>query len=452
MHRSLIFLDNWIGKKTPSDMMTKMRTALKNVPYLWSMLDLRIPPADPIERVLNKCVTIEDLRDAARVRAPRPVFDFVDGAAGTERSSARALEAFDRVYNHPGPVGATAGIDVDLSVEVFGKRQAMPLVLGPTGFTRLSHSTGELAVARAAGAAGIPYTLSTPATYSIEDVAGIDPRPDLWFQLYVLRDRALTLDLLHRAEIAGYRVLVLTVDTPVAGDRRRDSRNGFTIPAKVRFGNMLRMARHPGWIKGVATSEPLDLASFPLTGQGDIWSRMKAVTDSNFGFDEISWVREVWDGPLVVKGLLDPQLARRAVDLGADGVVVSNHGGRQLDRTVAPLDALGPVLDAVGADASVFLDGGVREGADIAAAVAFGATAVLVGRSYLYGLMTAGERGVQHAIDIFRTGLDHHLRLLGVDAVMKLDQRHASLAPSPLGDAVWSRFDPAPLRVVPQTP
>ncbi|MCF8785332.1 alpha-hydroxy-acid oxidizing protein [Rhodococcus ruber] len=413
------------------------------------MLDLRFPKSDPAERVLDRCPTIEDLREAARVRTPRPVFDFVDGAAGTESGKVRALEAFDRVYNHPGPVGATAGIDIDLSVEVFGKRQGVPLVLGPTGFTRLAHTAGESAVAKAAGAAGIPYTLSTPATCSIEDIARIDPRPDLWFQLYVLRDRALTLDLVRRAETEGYRVLVLTVDTPVAGDRRRDSRNGFSIPAKVGFGSMVRMARHPGWLTGAATSEPLDLASFPLAGKGDMWSRLQAVTDSNFGFDEISWVRAAWDGPLVVKGILDPQLARRAVDLGADGVVVSNHGGRQLDRTVAPLDALEPIVDAVGADASVFLDGGVREGADIAAAVALGATAVFVGRPYLYGLMAAGERGVGHAIEIFRHGLDHHLRLLGVDAVAKLDRRHVTLAPSPLGDSMSTRFDPAAPGTVP---
>lgn len=306
----------------------------------------------------------------------------------------------------------------------------MPLVLGPTGFTRLANSVGELAVARAAGAAGVPYALSTAATCSIEAVAGIEERPDLWFQLYVLRDRALTLDLLQRARAQGYRVLVLTVDTPVTGDRRRDNRNGFSVPTRIRPASMLRMPRHPSWIEGVVTSEPLDLASFPLAGQADMWPRLKAIADSDFGFDEIAWVREVWDGPLVVKGILDGQLARRAVDLGADGVVVSNHGGRQLDRTVATLDALGPVVDAVAGDASVFLDSGVREGADTAAAVALGATAVLVGRPYLYGLMAGGQRGVRHAIEIFRTGLDHHLRLLGIDAVAKLERHYVSLAPS----------------------
>lgn len=192
------------------------------------------------------------------------------------------------------------------------------------------------------------------------------------------------------------------------------------------------MMRHPGWIKGVLTSEPLDLASFPLVGQGDIWPRLKAIADSNFTFDEIAWVRDAWDGPLVVKGILDPCLARRAVDLGADGVVVSNHGGHQLDRTVATLDVLGPIAEEIGDEAAVFLDSGVREGADIAAAVALGATAVFVGRPYLYGLMVGGERGVRHAVEIFRTGLDHHLRLLGLDTVAKLDRRHVSLAPSPI--------------------
>lgn len=412
--------------------MKKLRTALRNVPRVWNMLDLRRPQFDSVDRVLGKCQTIEDLRVAARARVPRPVFDFVDGAAGTERSLARSLEAFDRVYNHPGPIGPLSGTEVDLSVEVFGHRQSMPLVLGPTGFTRLSHADGELAVARAAGAAGVPYTLSTAATCSLEAVAGIEARPDLWFQLYVLRDRMLTLDLLQRAKAQGYRVLVLTVDTPVTGDRRRDSRHGFTIPARIRPSGMLQMARHPGWIKDVVTSELLDLASFPLAGQGDIWPRLKAIADSDFSFDEIAWVRKMWDGPLVVKGILDPQLARRAVDLGADGVVVSSHGGRQLDRTVATLDALGPVVDAVGGDASIFLDSGIREGADIAAAVALGATAVLVGRPYLYGLMAGGQRGVGHAIEIFRSGLDHHLRLLGIDAVAKLERHHVSLAPSPL--------------------
>ncbi|WP_217995792.1 alpha-hydroxy acid oxidase [Kribbia dieselivorans] len=404
---------------------------VESIRRAWEMVDLTPPPRDPVERALRRCLTIDDLRETARVRVPRPVFEFVDGAAGTEASRDRALAAFDRIHHHPGPLAATARVPIDLSTEIFGRRVALPLIMGPTGFTRMSHTDGELAVARAAAHAGIPYTLSTPATTSIEDVAAATPDADRWFQLYVLRDRARAVDLMARAAATGYRTLVVTVDTPTTGDRRRDTRNGFTIPARIRPRELLQIARHPGWATRFLRAEPLGLASFPIDGHGDMWQGLKAISGADFTFDEIAWVRERWDGPLVVKGILDADLARRAVELGADGVVVSNHGGRQLDRTVAPLDVLEPVAQAIGGQAAVFLDSGVREGSDIAAAIALGATAVLVGRPYLYGLMVGGERGAAHAIEIFRRGLDHHLRLLGVTSVGQLNRRHVTLAPAP---------------------
>lgn len=374
---------------------------------------------------LERALTIGDLREMARRSVPRSVFDYVDGGAGREIAMRRAEDAFDRVELIPGLLSGQ--VRVDKRATILGRPSRLPLVLAPTGFTRLIHVDGELAVARAAARAGIPYTLSTLSTSSIEDVAAVRGEAPQWFQLYVLEDRGLTKEFVSRAAAANYGALVVTVDTAVGGDRLRDLRNGFAIPPRLNPRTVAGMARHPGWVARLLTSEPLRLASFPDTGADDMWDRMKTLTDPAFSFDELAWLRDEWAGPLVVKGLLSVEGARRAADLGADAVVLSSHGGRQLDRAPVPLEILSSVVDAVGDRVEVMIDSGVRSGADIAAALALGARACLVGKPYLYGLMAAGQAGVEHAVSIYSANLGRTLKLLGAVEAGQLTNAHARL-------------------------
>lgn len=389
------------------------------------MIAVPRPTLHTTPRRLAKALTVDDLRTLARSRVPAPVFDFVDGAAGDEITARRSIESFRRLEFIPGLLADTTA--VDLSTTIFGSPSRLPLILGPTGFSRLSHHEGELAVARAAAAAGVPYSLATFSSFSIEEVAEVRRSAAQWYQLYVLADRGLTREMIERAAAAGYGTLVLTIDTPVSGDRRRDVRNGFSIPPRLTPATLIKMARNPSWGVNLLTSEPLRLASFPESSADDMWARLKSMSDPSFSFAEISWVRSLWDGPLVVKGVLSVEAATHAVDLGADGVVLSNHGGRQLDRVPVPLELLPRVADRLGDTASVFIDSGVRNGADIAAAVALGATAALIGRPYLYGLMAAGERGVAHAISLFEKDLTRTLQLLGTSAISRLGREHVRL-------------------------
>jgi L-lactate dehydrogenase (cytochrome) len=383
------------------------------------------PPRLTAAAKLERALTIGDLRDLARRSVPRSVFDYVDGGAGREIAMHRAQEAFDRVELIPGLLGGHPR--VDKRTTILGKPSRLPLVLAPTGFTRLAHVEGEVAVARAAAAAGIPYSLSTLSTSSIEQVAAVRGDAPQWFQLYVLEDRGLTKEFVSRAAAAQYDALVVTVDTAVGGDRLKDVRNGFSIPPRITPRTMMGMARHPSWVARLLTSEPLNLASFPDTDPEDMWRRMKTLTDPTFSFEEIAWLRDEWSGPLVVKGLLTVEGARRAADLGADAVVLSSHGGRQLDRAPVPLEILPDVVEAVGDRVEVMIDSGVRSGADVAAAVALGARACLVGRPYLYGLMAAGQAGVEHAIAIYSANLGRTMKLLGVAGTDELGPQHARL-------------------------
>jgi L-lactate dehydrogenase (cytochrome) len=285
---------------------------------------------------------------------------------------------------------------------------------------------GESAVARVAQRAGIPYALSTMGTTSIEDVAAAAPDARKWFQLYVWRDRDAGTDLVKRAAAAGYEALMLTVDAPVAGARLRDVRNGFTIPPALTVKTVLDAATHPAWWVNLLTTKPLEFASLS-TWDGTIAEMMNALFDPTMTYDDLSWLRSIWPGPLVVKGIQTVTDARRVVDAGADAIVLSNHGGRQLDRAPTPLRVLPEVAAAVGEKAEVYLDTGIMSGADIVAAMALGADACLVGRAYLYGLMAGGERGVARATEILSTEVRRTLQLLGVRSVADLTPDHVKL-------------------------
>jgi L-lactate dehydrogenase (cytochrome) len=394
-----------------------VRRQLPKWSELAPLLRPRRPELRPTARRLAPVASIPDLRAAARRRAPRAVFDYTDGAAGEERALARMRDAFARVEFRPTVLRDVSAVDP--SVEVLGRRAALPIVFAPTGFTRMMHTEGEPAVGRVAGRAGIPYALSTMGTTSIERLAAEAPGTRLWFQLYLWHDRGAGSDFVARARDAGYEALVLTVDTPVAGPRLRDVRNGLTIPPSLTLRTVLDGATRPGWWFDLFTTEPLEFASLHRF-EGPPAGLIAKMFDPSATLADVEWLRGVWGGPLVVKGVQNPTDAKAVVDAGADAVVVSNHGGRQLDRAPVPLEELPHVLDAVGDRAEVYIDGGVMSGADVVAAVALGARACLVGRAYLYGLMAGGERGVQKAVDILSSEVRSTMALLGATTTAEL--------------------------------
>lgn len=393
---------------------------------LKDLLQLRRPTLNPVERRLGAALSIGDLRTVAARTTPRAVFDYVDGAADAELTMRRNEEAFaavELVPDYLSPVDHP-----DLSTQVFGRRIAMPLIFAPTGYTRMMHHDGETAVARVAARSGLPYTLSTVGTSTVEDVAAAAPGGEHWFQLYLTRDERLNKELLDRALAAGFTTVVLTVDTPVAARHLKDIRNGLTIPPSLTVRTLLGMARTPAWALNKLTTDPITFAS--LTGGGVGGEAIDAVRVADVVFEptlsheHLVWLRANWPHRILVKGVLGADNARRAVESGEDGVVVSNHGGRQLDRTPATLSVLPAVREALGPDATVILDSGVRHGQDIIAARALGADAVMIGRAYLYGLMAGGERGVDRAIGILREEYGRSLQLLGLNATDAIGPRH----------------------------
>ena len=381
-------------------------------------------PLNPTERRLAGAASIPDLRLLARRRAPRAVFDYTDGGADEEVSLRRSRQAYARVEFTPTVLRDVSV--VDRSTTILGKPVAAPIVFAPTGFTRMMHTEGEPAVARVAARMGIPYVLSTMGTTSIERLANAAPGGSKWFQLYLWRDRQASRDFVTRAWESGYEALVLTVDTPIAGPRLRDVRNGLTIPPSLSLRTFAEGALHPRWWFDLITTETLEFASLNRF-DGTVAELAGRMFDPAATIADLSWLRSAWDGPLIVKGIQTVADARAVVDAGADAVIVSNHGGRQLDRAPTPLEVLPAVVDAVGDRAEVYVDGGIMSGADIVAAVAFGARAALLGRAYLYGLMAGGERGVQRAGEILQQELTSTLALLGVTRISDVGRNHVRL-------------------------
>ena len=381
---------------------------------------------DATDRRLARALTIGDLREIALSRVPRAVFDYTDGAAGAEISLRRSREAFQRIEFRPTVLRDVAVVDT--STTLLGRPASLPFGFAPTGFTRLMHTEGEPAVGRVAERTGVPYALSTMGTTSVEALAEAAPGGRRWFQLYLWRDREASRALIARARACGYEALVLTVDVPVAGPRLRDVRNGFTIPPALTARTVANAARHPRWWVDLLTTEPLQFASLQSWG-GTVGELVDRVFDPSATVADVRALREDWSGPLVVKGVQTADDARTVVDAGADAVVVSNHGGRQLDRAPTPLEQLPAVVAAVGERAEVYLDGGVMDGADVVAAVALGARACFVGRAYLYGLMAGGERAVQRVADILARDVARTLQLLGVPSVAELTPDRVRLRP-----------------------
>ncbi|MEV8376258.1 alpha-hydroxy acid oxidase [Kribbella sp. NPDC056861] len=394
----------------------------------WSELKplLRPKPVtlNSTDRRLEKALTIADLRAIAKRRTPRSVFDYTDGAAESEISLGRARQLFAEMELQPSILRNVS--DIDLGTTILGKRSELPFAFAPTGFTRMMNHEGESAVVKVAQDVGIPYALSTMGTTSIEDVAAAAPDARKWFQLYVWKDREAGEDLVKRSAAAGYEALMLTVDVPVAGARLRDVRNGFTIPPSLTVKTVLDASMHPAWWANLLTTRPLTFASLS-SWQGTVADLLNQLFDPTMTIDDLTWLRSIWDGPLIIKGIQTVDDARRVVDAGADAIVLSNHGGRQLDRAPTPLRILPEVRKAIGTDAEIYLDTGIMSGADIVAALALGADACLVGRAYLYGLMAGGQRGVTRATEILTAEVRRTMALLGVATVAELNPGHVRL-------------------------
>ncbi len=390
---------------------------------VFSLLQFKKPDLNARRRRLSAALTIEDLRTIAKRRTPTSAFDYTDGAAEGELSLSRARQAFEDVEFHPGVL--TDVSDVDTSTTIFGGPSAMPFGIAPTGFTRLMQTEGETAGASAAGAAGIPFTLSTLGTTSIEDVKAANPAGRNWFQLYVMRQREISYGLVERAARTGFDTLMFTVDTPVAGARLRDKRNGFSIPPALTLGTILNALPRPWWWWDFLTTPALQFASLSSTG-GTVGELLDSAMDPSISYDDLDVIRGMWPGKLVVKGVQTVADAKKLTDRGVDGIVLSNHGGRQLDRAPIPFHLLPDVAREVGKDTEIAIDTGIMNGADIIASLALGADFTLIGRAYLYGLMAGGREGVDRTIQILSEQIVRTMKLLQVRSTSELEPRHVT--------------------------
>ena len=395
------------------------------------LVRLRTVTLDATQRRLGACYDVADLRRAAKRRIPRPVFDYVDGAADEEIAAAANTAAFRSWRFLPRVLAGVASADT--GTPLFGTTLPVPLLLGPTGYTRMLHPDGEIGAARSALRHGVPYTLSTMATTGIEELrAGVAGAGSghtgtghagtgnyLWFQLYLTRNREQSFGLVARAADSGYSTLVVTVDTIVAGNRVRDLRNGLTIPPALTPRTVTSVAAKPAYWYRLLTGPPIDFANFTSRAPTTVMQTADFF-DADLDWSDISDLRARWPGKLLLKGPVGPADALRALELGVDGVLLSNHGGRQLDRCVAPVDLIAPVREAVGPSFTILVDSGVRHGADVVVATALGADAAAIGRAYLYGLMAGGEAGVDRTLELLSRQFRSAIQFLGVTSVAEL--------------------------------
>jgi L-lactate dehydrogenase (cytochrome) len=390
---------------------------------LMSLMKFKAPQFNAKKRRLTSALTIYDLKDIAQRRTPKAAFDYTDGAAEGELSLARARQAFEDIEFHPSILRDVSAVDT--TTTILGGTSAMPFGIAPTGFTRLMQTEGEIAGAGAAGAAGIPFTLSTLGTSSIEDVKATNPEGRNWFQLYVMRDREISYGLVERAAAAGFDTLMFTVDTPVAGARLRDKRNGFSIPPQLTLGTIINAIPRPWWWIDFLTTPPLEFASLSSTG-GTVGELLDSAMDPSITFDDLKTIRDMWPGKIVIKGVQNVDDSKKLTTLGVDGILLSNHGGRQLDRAPIPFHLLPTVVREVGEDTAVMVDTGIMNGADIVASMALGAKFTLIGRAYLYGLMAGGRHGVDRAIQILSEQIVRTMKLLEVTSIEELEPAHVT--------------------------
>jgi len=378
---------------------------------------------------LEHCYNISHLRNLAKKRLPSPLFHYIDGGSDDEWSMRRNTTAFDDYELMPSYLSDVE--EIDLTTEILGQKLALPFFLAPTGMSRLFHHEKEFAVAKAAEKFGTLYSLSTMATSNLEDIAKTTASAKM-FQVYVFKDRGLTSEFVQRCKSSGYEALCLTVDTPLAGNRERDLVTGMTMPPRFSFESLLSFALHPHWSLNFLRDPTCELAN--ITHRSDLTDNqadtlvgyVNSQFDRSITWDDAAWLAEQWDGPFVIKGLQSPGDAQRALDIGASAIMVSNHGGRQLESTPAPIDCIAPIRDAIGDQLELIVDGGIRRGTHIIKALAEGANACSIGRPYLYGLAAGGQKGVERAIHLLKSETERSMALLGCNAISKLNSAHLS--------------------------
>ena len=402
----------------------KVKRRFPGVKELAGLMRFRKPIFNGRKRRLSRALTIYDLRDIAKRRTPQAPFDYTDGGADSESSLTRARSTFERVEFQPRILRDVSVVDT--SVKMLGQTMSMPIGIAPTGFTRMMQTEGEYAGATAARDAGIPYTLSTMGTRSIEDVARIAPDGRNWFQLYMWKDRDRSMALVDRAKAAGFDTLVLTVDVPVAGARLRDVRNGMTIPPSLTSKTILNALPRPAWWLNFLTTDSLKFASLD-SWKGTVAELLDSMFDPTVTFEDLKWIRKQWDGNLLVKGIQNIDDAVLAQKAGADAISLSNHGGRQLDRAPVPYLLIPEARKALGKKFEIHADTGIMHGADVVACIAAGANFTWIGRAYLYGLMAGGKEGVDRSLEILRTQMVRTMKLLGVCSLEELNPSHVKL-------------------------
>lgn len=390
--------------------MIRVTRRFPSLPYFWSLIDWTLPSVISQQRLLLKVQNVADLALVAQKRTPKVVFDYVAGSAVDEIAYARSKDAYARIELNSNVLRDVS--EIDTTEIILGKTVDLPICFAPTGYTRLMHHVGEAAVANVAASKNLIYTLSTMGTTSPAELAQLVPHSRRWFQLYIMKNREDSLAVIKQAKDNGFETLVLTVDTPVPGLRYRDNRNGLTIPPKIRLNTVAAIARKPRWWLNLFTTGKLEFAAF--RGWDKSLSELASlIFDPSTTFEEITWLRSVWDGPIVVKGIQNIEDAKSVAQLGVQGIILSNHGGRQFDRGPVPLEILEDVVAAVGNKVEVYIDGAVMSGLDALGAIALGAKAVFIGRAYLYGIMANGEAGVDQVIEILRKEFINGMALSG---------------------------------------
>ena len=395
-----------------------------SLPYFWSLIDWSLPSLNPYKGRLLRAQTIEDIAQIAKERTPEVVFDYVEGGAVDEIAYARTRNAFTRIEFSTRVMRDVSKIDT--SEKILGKTVDIPICFAPTGYTLLMHHVGEPAVANVASKKNLIYALSTMGTTSPAELAEAVPNSRRWFQLYIMKNRSDSLAVIKQAKDNGFEALVLTVDTPVPGLRYRDNRNGLTVPPKIRINTVLAIARKPIWWLNLFTTGKLEFAAFrgwdkPLSELGGL------IFDPSTTMKEITWLRSVWKGPIVVKGIQSVEDAKAIAKLGVQGIILSNHGGRQFDRGQVPLEILPEVVKAVGNKVEIYIDGGIMSGLDALGAIALGAKAVFIGRAYLYGAMANGEAGVEQVIEIMRREFENGMALSGATNIAEVRKNGARI-------------------------
>jgi isopentenyl diphosphate isomerase/L-lactate dehydrogenase-like FMN-dependent dehydrogenase len=395
-----------------------------SLPYFWSLIDWSLPSLNPYKGQLLRAQTIADLADIAKKRTPEVVFDYVEGGAVDEIAYSRTRAAYSRIEMNSHVLRDVSKIDT--TEKILGKVVDIPICFAPTGYTRLMHHVGEPAVANVASKKNLIYALSTMGTTSPEELAAAVPDSRRWFQLYIMKNRSDSLAVIKQAKDNGFEALVLTVDTPVAGLRYRDNRNGLTVPPKISINTVFAIARKPIWWLNLFTTGKLEFAAFrgwdkPLSQLAGL------IFDPSTTMKEITWLRSVWKGPIIVKGIQSVDDAKAVAKLGVQGIILSNHGGRQFDRGQVPLEILPDVVKAVGNKVEIYIDGGIMSGLDALGAIALGAKAVFIGRAYLYGAMANGEAGIEQVIEIMRREFENGMALSGATNIAEVRKNGARI-------------------------